>query len=381
MQMNISEVTNLRPDSRNNRTTLPLETTLEWTCPITGLPVDLAECKGCPCPVLQMQLQMRKYPRVSIIVPCKEINDQVERCIHSCLALDYPDFEILLLPDELPEGVEFRQTHIIPTGPVKPSVKRNQAVEMATGEICAFLDSDAYPVSDWLKRAIPWFGTNHIDGVGGPNLTPPQQTLLERAGGDVLASLLCSGPFALRYKKAREESFQQELPSCNLLVRRSAFRQLEGFDVTLLTAEDAKLCFMINETGRKVLYSPDVIVYHHRRTLFIPHLRQISRYALDKATLIKQKFSLDKMIYTIPSLFVLGLIFGPILGTVFPLLFPWFVGTLVFYLGLIVFSYLFEVRKWSLLCFALFTVTIPLTHIVYGISFMWGLLTCTEDAN
>jgi len=339
---------------------------------------------------------MPKFPPVSIIVPCKEINQQVQECIRACLMLDYPDFEILLLPDKQPHGATLPamglpsdpRVHVIPTGPVKPSAKRNRAVELAVGEIYAFLDADAYPTPDWLQRAISCFEPDHVDGVGGPNLTPPHQTFMEEVGGDVLASTLCSGPFALRYKRARRESFQQELPACNLLVRKLTFERLGGFDTTFMTAEDSKLCFQISDTGHKVLYSPDVIVYHYRRPLFIPHLMQISRYARDKARLIEQGpcpeaprlsprpegFSWGRLIYVVPSLFVLGLILGPILGAVFPALYTLFVGTLFLYVALIVASYVFEIRKWSLIHFLLFAAAIPLTHIVYGISFMRGLL-------
>jgi cellulose synthase/poly-beta-1,6-N-acetylglucosamine synthase-like glycosyltransferase len=202
---------------------------------------------------------------------------------------------------------------------------------------------------------------------------------MEEVGGDVLASTLCSGPFALRYRRARKESFQQELPACNLLVRKPTFEQLGGFDATFMTAEDSKLCFQINETGHKVLYSPDVIVYHYRRPLFLPHLRQISRYARDKARLVRQGVSWGRLIYTVPSLFVLSLIGGILLGIWSPLIQSVFAATLLVYGALIVVSYVTEIQKWSLPHFLLFTAAIPLTHITYGVSFIMGLLMNDEE--
>lgn len=38
-------------------------------------------------------------PKVSIIIPLKEYNSYIEECIRHCLELDYPDFEIIVLPD------------------------------------------------------------------------------------------------------------------------------------------------------------------------------------------------------------------------------------------------------------------------------------------
>ena len=56
-----------------------------------------------------------------------------------------------MLPDyaeELPEN----RVRMLPTGPVKPSDKRNIGVNAAKGEVVAFIDGDAYPAKDWLKK-------------------------------------------------------------------------------------------------------------------------------------------------------------------------------------------------------------------------------------
>ena len=43
----------------------------------------------------------------SIIIPVKEINDYLSESIPHLLALDYKNYEILILPNEKPEFLEF----------------------------------------------------------------------------------------------------------------------------------------------------------------------------------------------------------------------------------------------------------------------------------
>src|SRR3989338_704684 len=93
---------------------------------------------------------------VSIIVAVKGDNPNLRECIESCLRLDYPDFEILVLPYE-DMALSYPKTRVIPTGKVTPPIKRDLALSQASGEIIAFLDDDAYPAEDWLTLALRHF--------------------------------------------------------------------------------------------------------------------------------------------------------------------------------------------------------------------------------
>ncbi len=62
-------------------------------------------------------------PKVSIIIPCKDIDAQTSECIDSCRQLDHDNFEIIVLPDDNSKGAE--DVKIIATGAVSPGRKRN----------------------------------------------------------------------------------------------------------------------------------------------------------------------------------------------------------------------------------------------------------------
>ena len=42
---------------------------------------------------------MLSKPLVSIIIPCKNIDNYTTECVDHCKRLEYPNFEIILLPD------------------------------------------------------------------------------------------------------------------------------------------------------------------------------------------------------------------------------------------------------------------------------------------
>jgi len=105
-------------------------------------------------------------PLVSIIIPYPKDNPFLQECMEHCLKLDYPNYEIIILPDG-EEKHDWEKTTIIPTGKIGPSEKRDIGLKQAKGEIVAFLDDDTFPVKDWLKNAVRHFEDPEIAAVGG----------------------------------------------------------------------------------------------------------------------------------------------------------------------------------------------------------------------
>jgi hypothetical protein len=64
-------------------------------------------------------------------------------------------------------------------------------------------------------------------------------------------------------------------PAFNFIVRREALAAVGGWQSAFYGGEDTKLCFALRNAGFRIVYDPDVVVYHHRRPIFGPHLRQV----------------------------------------------------------------------------------------------------------
>ena len=314
--------------------------------------------------------------KVSIIIPVKEINAYIREAIPHYLQLEYSDYEVLIFPDELPDQSEMEEltrggrVKIIASGKVGPAEKRDLSLQYAEGNVFAFTDDDAWPRKDWLKNAITELKEKEVGAVGGPAITAPNDNLMQQGSGKVYESFLCSGKYTYRYLPGYRRE-DDDIPSVNLIVKREVFEKINGYDSTFYPGEDTKLCMDIVNAGYKIIYSPEVLVYHHRRTLFRAHLKQITNYAKHRGYFAKKlpQTSL-RLAYFIPTLFVIGLVVGPILCLVAPILWWAYCGVLLVYFGL---------AAWSLrkcenpALFGISLMGILLTHIGYGIFFVKGL--------
>ncbi len=244
-------------------------------------------------------------------------------------------------------------------------------MQQARGEILAFIDDDAYPQSCWLKNAAEYFKDNDVAAVGGPAVTPGSDSLRQKASGAVYSSVLVSAKFVYRYLPGRKQEVD-DYPTCNLLLRKSVMQQLGGFNTSFWPGEDTKLCLEITKRlKKKIIYAPDVLVYHHRRPLFMPHLGQVASYALHRGYFVKRfpETSL-KPAYFVPSLFLVLVVTGAVASFFsVPAARVYAGGVSLYLLLVLVFSF-----KGGMGLFVLVFPGIILTHLTYGLFFIKGLI-------
>ena len=316
---------------------------------------------------------------VSIIIPVKRHNKNLAECIDACLKLNYENYEIIVLPDEITPGEfpENNKVKIIVTGNIGPSEKRDLGIKNSNGKVLAFLDDDTYPIPDWLNAAVKNFSDADIAAVGGPAVTPEHDSMMQKASGFVYSSYLASSGYTYRYIPMGKR-FVDDYPSCNFIVRREIIEKAGGFASFYWPGEDTIICLKITkELGKKIIYDPEVLVYHHRRNLFLPHLKQISNYGLHRGYFAKRFPSTSlRFSYFVPSVFLVWIVAG-ILSFIIPVEIRLIlILKIIFVVSLIVYIVLLfkEGVNRGLKFFLPVTTGIFLTHITYGMYFLKGLL-------
>ncbi|MBI3559334.1 glycosyltransferase [Candidatus Gottesmanbacteria bacterium] len=244
---------------------------------------------------------------------------------------------------------------IVVPGDGMPAEKRNRAARKARGEFLAFIDDDAYPDKNWLKNAVSNFSDPQIAAVGGPGVTPPADNLKQQVSGLIWESWLGAGPNTYRCRPCPKR-FVDDYPTFNLLIRKADFLKIGGINSEFWPGEDTQLCHdLVYKLNKKILYDPRVLVYHHRRPVFLPHLRQISRYGFRRGHFAKTLPQTSRrLFYFAPALLVLSL----------PVSFP------VYFLLVFLEAIRIFLTKKNLLPALLFTPAVFLTHLVYGVSFL-----------
>jgi GT2 family glycosyltransferase len=244
-------------------------------------------------------------------------------------------------------------------------------IKDARGEIIAFLDDDTFPAEHWLRHAVVYFFDPRIAAVGGPAVTPGNDAYLARMGGRVYSNLFVSGYYRYRYEPTHVQNVV-DFPSCNLLVRKEVLDGLGGFHTEFWPGEDTYLCLeIVRDLRREIVYDPRVFVFHHRRRLFLPHLRQVGRYALHRGYFAKRFPETSRRItYMLPSLFVFGLVAGGVASAFSLYLRALYLSALWTY-GLVTFGSCFtrDLGSWLLTWLG-----VVCTHAVYGVRFAQGLL-------
>lgn len=230
------------------------------------------------------------------------------------LKLDRADWELLIVPNE-PEPSEWNDNRIrlFPSGRVGPGLKRDLGAKNAKGEILVFLDDDSYPRPDLLSVALKYFERPEVAAIGGPAITPPQDNFWARVSGAVFLSRF-SGGAPERYVPVGVSREIQDWPSVNLMARKADFLAVGGFNVPYWPGEDTKLCLDIVKTSKKIIYAPDLVVWHHRRPGLAAHLKQVGAYGLHRGYFARKypETSL-KLMYFVPSAFLLFAILSALL--------------------------------------------------------------------
>lgn len=253
---------------------------------------------------------------IVVIIPCAAVDALARRCVEHCLRLQYENFRVVLLPDEAPaEGPADSRLLTLPTGRITIAAKRNSGMRaFPQAGYFAFIDSDAYPETTWLTEALAAFRRAPADTwlIGGPNISPPDQSASAQVVGAAMRSVLLSGAGAFR--KGRTASrYCRDLPACNLVARADAVARVQGFDEALVTGEDIDLCARMRARGGRTFFESKVCVFHQDRQLLLPFLRQRFVYGCSVWNLLRRDPDIHKAYLLCPFLFLGGLLVGPLL--------------------------------------------------------------------
>ena len=281
---------------------------------------------------------------ISIIIPVKP-GGEVHALGRLC-SVDYPAcaFEVIV--------AEGRQ----------PSRQRNRAAEVATGEILYFLDDDALVDGENLLRLATHFRDPSVVAVGGPSLTPVDDSRRQRCFGLALASIIGGGGVRNRYRRTGvvRPTDDRELILCNLAFRADAFRASGGFDERLYPNEENELLTRMARQGGRILHDPDLSVRRSQRPTFVAFVRQLFGYGRGRAeqTLIGGRAG---VVTYLPMLFLAYLCLLPFLDN--PV---YYLPLLCYAVAVVLFSLaaVAEEGLWQLLP-CLFLV-FPALHLAYG---------------
>lgn len=212
-------------------------------------------------------------PRCSIIIPVHGGASLTRACLDACERSGATEqAEIVVVddasPDATPRVLESFGGRIRVVGHERNTgfaLACNDGARAARGELLVFLNNDATPQPGWLDALVETIDAHPEAAVVGSKLLHPNDTI-QHAG-----VVVCQD----RYPRHVYAGFPADHPAVNrartfqavtgasMLVRRSAFESVGGFDPTFTNAyEDHDLCFRLRERAHEVRYCPTSVAYH-----------------------------------------------------------------------------------------------------------------------
>jgi O-antigen biosynthesis protein len=276
-------------------------------------------------------------PKISIIIPVFNSAKTIRQCLDALSSLDYPSYEIIVVDDGSTDATAkicllYPQILLIRIPNGGPSKARNLGVQKATGEIVAFTDGDCIVDRKWLLELRKGFSEEHIAGVGGNQVSPPDETTFGKYVQDTFFAL----GFATSYMKTpKKMSSTYHNPSCNSAYRKKVFLDIGGFDESLWPGEDVDLDNRITQLNFRLIRTPKAIVKHYRPQSLSDLSKMMQRYGGSAFRLFKRYGFFRPLQYlpfitlTLVICMIAGLIYDPrnamyILGAL-PALFLFFV--------------------------------------------------------
>ena len=328
---------------------------------------------------------MEAEPFVSIVIPTTGNVKFIRGLVESVIKLDYPKdkFELIFIGDKPTKLIEKHSERAVKAGintvveytPVAAGQKRNIGAKKAKGDLIAFTDDDTILREDWIKNSIKHLVENKgYVGVGGPNYTPKEELPFAKAVGRIFGSkFLFSFRYTIGHSKAKEIAHN---PTCNYIIKKDIVNKIK-FHETLWPGEDAEFDIRVLKAGYKILYAPDVVVWHHRRPRPTAFLKQMFNYGKTRAQVTKMhpsSFDLRYFVFVIAfivliSLYYISLKEINLFGEKLPLLVPNFLlGAYFSILGLAGLLVGYQTKKMKQGLYA------PLVLFIQHFGFSLGLL-------
>ncbi|MFW6373001.1 MAG: glycosyltransferase [Thermodesulfobacteriota bacterium] len=267
---------------------------------------------------------MDEFPTVSVVINASEPEDLIT-CLKSLAQMVYPRERLEILAagpvsDELARkvGETFPEVRVLQM-PDRPSSAecRNRAAREATGEFLAFTDARCKVPHAWLQELLPAFQDEGLGAVGGGTDFFYEYSEFDRY-------------MQFRSQMNRAEEFVRFSPAepfipiaaWNVLVRRSIFESVGGFQEALSPHGEADFFWRIQEAGYGLEYRPLGKVHQLPRDRFFSFLKR--NYLSGRAEPVVQKRHPAKikpfLVPVLESLLWLLVIMAFLLGTSFLLI-------------------------------------------------------------
>ncbi|PWD97763.1 glycosyltransferase family 2 protein [Marinilabilia rubra] len=199
---------------------------------------------------------------ISIVIPCYNVQDYIEECVHSSYAQTYPHIEVICIDNNSSDSTwknlkQLKQQYpklIIDKETKSGSpAARNKGLSLSKGELIQFLDADDLLMPEKIEHQVSIFKENpDCSFIAGSYL---KQDL---SGKDTPQQPVEQNPFKSLF------TTQLGITSSNLW-KKSSIKSIGGWNESLKSSQEADLMFRLLQQNDKVAHDREPLTIVRER--------------------------------------------------------------------------------------------------------------------
>lgn len=322
-------------------------------------------------------------PFVSIIIPCRNEEKFIGKCLDSIIAQEYPKdkFEVLVVDgmsdDKTREIIkEYSKQHqyiklldnprkIVPTA-------LNTGIQNVQGEIIVRMDAHNIYEKDYVSKCVRYLQEYDVDNVGGICITlPGNNTLIAQSIAFSLSHPFGVGNAYFRIG-SKEPKYVDTVPfGC---YKREVFQRIGLFDEDLVRNQDDEFNLRLIKNGGKILLVPEIVSYYYARDSMRRLWKMYFQYGYFKPLVVKKVGAVLTSRQLMPTILVGSLIVSGILSLLSnPFLLLFLILIFLYLTANMIASGSIALQKGLKYIFAL-PIVFATLHFSYGIGYLKGIL-------
>jgi glycosyltransferase involved in cell wall biosynthesis len=327
-------------------------------------------------------IDYKKY-KISIIIPCRNEEKYIAKCLNSIIAQDYPidNLEVIVVDgmseDKTTQIVENYRKKIKSIKILKNQKKitpfaYNIGINNARGDVIIIMGAHSTIEKNYISKSVKYLYEYNVDNVGGLLVVlPGDKKILAESIALILSHPFGNGNANYRIGSKELKYVDTVFGGC---YRREVFNKIGLFNEKLIRNQDLEFNLRLKRNGGEILLVPEIVSYYFARST----LRALAinnflngYWVIYSTKVAKMPFSVRHLI---PIFFVLSICLSLMSSFIYRPFIYLFTLVLVAYLILnISFSLGISFNK-GFKYFIPAILSFTTLHFSYGFGSIWGLI-------
>jgi succinoglycan biosynthesis protein ExoA len=315
-------------------------------------------------------------PTVSVVIPVRNEEDFIARCLTAVLCQDYPSEKVeVLIADGMSKDRTLEVIQSLPgaervriiANPLRlQAAGLNTAIHEAGGEVIIRVDGHTIIAPDYISRCVNVLWETQAQNAGG-GMDPVGITPMGRA-----IAAAGKSPFAVptAFHVSAKAQFTDTVYMGSW--PRQIFEHIGMYSPDLIANEDYELNYRIRKAGGRIYFTPLIRSQYYNRQTLRSLAQQYFRYGKWKVEMLRRHPRSLRLRHLVAPAFVAGLLGGLPLLAIQPLAWLWLLAEAAYLIAdLIASIHAAAKSSWSLL--PRLPIVFFVIHIAWGSGFWVGI--------